>query len=277
MFYSIDYPKNTMRNIPLVLSNLGIHHLQETLQRPYGIPMCQWFYCVKGQGEITINNQKSILHPGEGAFIYSGIAYSEKGLTSDWTVHFFGFYGTACDTILRSLNMNESSVYHFNDKTIFQNNIQKLHFICQRDIPHLYAELSKECYNFLVDLSFCIERIHIATPSEDDELINRIVSYLEDNYSQPLSLNDLSDYLQLSKEYLCTLFKLKMQTTIMKFLLNLRISHARIFLLQYPEKRVLEISQMCGFDSPSYFGMQFKKVVGVTPESFRRGIHLAEK
>lgn len=126
---------------------------------------------------------------------------------------------------MRSLNMNESGVYHFNDKSIFLNNIQKLHYMCQRD----------------------------------------------------LSLNDLSDYMQLSKEYLCTVFKSKMQTTIMKFLLDLRISHARIFLLQYPEKRVAEISQMCGFDSPSYFGMQFKKIVGVTPENFRRGIHLAEK
>lgn len=277
MLYSIDYPKSNAHEFPLALSNLGIHHLQEPLQRPHGLPLYQWFYCVKGRGEVLINHQKSILHPGDGALIYPGIAYSEKGITSDWTVHFFGFYGTACDEVMHALNMNESGVYHFNDNRIFLNNIQKMHYICQRDLPHMAAELSKECYNFLIDLSFCIERIHIATPAEDSELTGKIVSYLEDNYSHALSLEDLSDYMQLSKEYLCTLFKAKMQTTIMNFLLNLRISHARIFLLQYPEKRVLEISQMCGFDSPSYFGMQFKKIVGVTPENYRRGVHPAEK
>lgn len=277
VLYSIGYPKSNTHVFPLLLSNLGIHHLQEPIQRPHGLPLYQWFYCVKGKGEIIIDHQKSILHPGDGALIYPETSYTEKGLTSDWTVHFFGFYGAACDEIMRSLNMNESGVYHFNDKSIFLNNIQKLHYMCQRDLPHLHAELSKECYNFLVDLSFYIERIHIVTPAEDHALTGKIISYLEDNYSHVLSLNDLSDYMQLSKEYLCTVFKSKMQTTIMKFLLDLRISHARIFLLQYPEKRVAEISQMCGFDSPSYFGMQFKKIVGVTPENFRRGIHLAEK
>lgn len=276
MLYSTDYPKLNSREFPLVLSILGINHIQEPIQRPHGISLYQWFYCAKGEGEIIINRQKSILRPGNGALIYPGTAYEEKGLTSDWTVHFFGFYGSACETILHALNMNESGVYHFNNKNIFLNDIQKLHYMCGRDLPHLHAELSKECYNFLIDLSFCIERIHMAVPSDDSEITGKIVAYLEDHYADALSLNDLSEYMQLSKEYLCTIFKSKMQITIMNFLLNLRISHARIFLLQFPEKRVVEISQMCGFDSPSYFGSQFKKIVGVTPENFRRGVHPAE-
>lgn len=276
MLYSLDYPQINNHVLPLVLSALGINHLQEPLQRPHGIPLYQWIYCVKGRGEIIVNHQKSILHPGDGALIYSGTPYSQKGLTPDYMVHFFGFCGTACDEIMHSLNMNESGVYHFNDKNIFLNNIQKMYYICQRDLPHLNAELSKECYNFLIDLAYCIERIHITAPEEENEITGKIISYLEENYYRTISLNDLADHMQLTKEYLCTIFKASMQTTIMHFLLTLRISHARIFLLQYPEKRILEISQMCGFESPSYFGMQFKKIVGVTPENFRCGVHPAE-
>lgn len=43
----------------------------------------------------------------------------------------------------------------------------------------------------------------------------------------------------------------------MQYLQTVRISRARIFLIQYPEKHVAEIAHMCGFESPSCFGKVF--------------------
>lgn len=68
----------------------------------------------------------------------------------------------------------------------------------------------------------------------------------------------------------CAIFKKSMGQTIMHYLKTLRISRARIFLHQYPEKKTLEIAEMCGFQSPSYFGKVFKEEVGVTPEMYRK-------
>ena len=56
----------------------------------------------------------------------------------------------------------------------------------------------------------------------------------------------------------------------MHYLLMLRISHAKIYLIQYPDKKVTEISKMCGFESPSYFGKLFRREVGMTPEQYRK-------
>ena len=82
----------------------------------------------------------------------------------------------------------------------------------------------------------------------------------------------MAEYVGLSKEYMCSLFKSAMQQTIMHYLLELRIAQARILLIQYPEKTVKEISMMCGFESPSYFGSQFKRITSTTPENYRRGL-----
>ena len=51
----------------------------------------------------------------------------------------------------------------------------------------------------------------------------------------------------------------------MQYLTEIRIGHARHLLTLHPEKKVLEIGKMCGFESPSYFGKTFKKEVGITP------------
>ena len=249
---------------------VGINHLQEPVQRPNGTPIYQWFYCEKGTGEMIINHQKSILRPGQGMLIYPNVPHTYYGVTGDWTLHIFGFQGPSCSKILKSLGMHESAVYHFSNPDIFSEHIQKLYEIHQTKMRNKQPEYSKECYAFLLDLSFCINRIHTTVPGQENKIIQKIIAYLEENYIHPISLDDLAAHVQLSKEYMCTLFKKYMHQTIVHFLTGIRISRARILLNQYPEKKVLEIAEMCGFESPSYFGMIFKKETGVTPENYRK-------
>ena len=61
----------------------------------------------------------------------------------------------------------------------------------------------------------------------------------------------------------------EMQTTIVNFLIEIRISNARTLLCTYPEKSVAEICSLCGFQSPSYFGKVFKKVMNMSPNEYR--------
>lgn len=89
----------------------------------------------------------------------------------------------------------------------------------------------------------------------ENDTVHKMITYLEENYKHPIVLNDMAEYVGLSKEYMCSLFKSAMQQTIMHYLLELRIAQARILLIQYPEKTVKEISMMCGFESPSYLAV----------------------
>ena len=105
---------------------------------------------------------------------------------------------------------------------------------------------------------------------QENDLVLKVVTYLEDNYQKPISLTDLSDVTHLSRDYMCALFKSATEQTIINCLTEIRIGHARQQLIQYPEKKVMDIAKSCGFDSPSYFGKIFKKMVGVTPEWYRK-------
>ena len=60
-----------------------------------------------------------------------------------------------------------------------------------------------------------------------------------------------------------------MGITYVDFLTRLRIFHARVLLLDHPEMKVADVAARCGFASASYFGMVFKKDVGVSPGMYR--------
>lgn len=63
-------------------------------------------------------------------------------------------------------------------------------------------------------------------------------------------------------------FKQTTRIPLIKYLINLRINHAK-FLLQSTNKSILEISNEVGYDSINYFIRTFKQQTGTTPLQFR--------
>lgn len=269
MLYHLQHP-GTYQTLPLQVELLGIDHLQEPIQRPHGFPAFQWLFCTKGKGEFINDHQKSILTQGQGLLIYPSIAHSYKALTNDWTIQLIAFSGNACKEILQSLNLLESGVYYFSDANIIQTHIQHMLTLLNCNKTEREAALSKACYSMLIDLAPCIKHISQTTPTTENELVLKLADYMESNYANPLSLTELSEYINLSKEYMCHLFKQITGQTVMQYLKNVRIGRAKIFLMQYPEKHVSEIALLCGFEDAGYFGRVFKKMTGCTPERFRR-------
>lgn len=257
-------------NLPLEVKMLGIEHRQEPINRTNGLPVFQWFFCVRGKGEIISDQQCSVVSEGQGFLIYPNIPHRYHGITPDWTVHFIGFHGTLCSELLSSLSMHSSGVYHLAHPTMFEHAIREFRNIYYRHTLNKAILFSSACYRFLLELSKSITYINPSELVRENQLLHRILAYLEQNFFKPVSLSDLSSITNYSKEYLCALFKKEMDQTIMHYLLTLRIQHAKIYLIQYPEKTVSEISRMCGFESPSYFGSQFRKATGSTPDQYRK-------
>ncbi len=255
-----------------MLQLLGIDHLQEPIDRVKGMPLYQFFFCIKGQGEFILHHRKYLISPGDGALLYPDEPHSYHGLTADWTLDFIGFSGSLCTDFLKNLYIPESSVFHFSDAELFPLRLHQIYALYSNKdsaSSDLGLSLSKELYGFLLELSVSAKKSTSSSPIIENALVQRILIYLEENYASDFSLTALSDYTNRSKEYLCSIFKKEMKQTIMKYLLTIRIGHARIFLLLYPEKKCFEIAKMCGFESSNYFIRVFKSVLGCTPEQYR--------
>lgn len=270
MLYSVQTTKKERKKFPLLIRLMGFNHRQEQVIRPNGLSLYQWFYCAKGKGEIIIDGVCSVISKDSGFLLYPHIPHSYRGLTDDWTVHIIGFEGPICGKMLSMLGMYYSGIYHFADSDIFLEHVQNLFFIKDRQIKNKNIIYSKECYSFLIDISSQITPGKTGIHVEENSLASSIISYLENNFDHDFSLDELSKEINRSKEYICTLFKKTTGKTIIQQLIEIRIIHARILLLQYPEKYVTDIALECGFSSISYFGKKFKEVTGCSPDRYRK-------
>lgn len=102
-----------------------------------------------------------------------------------------------------------------------------------------------------------------------DDLIDRIVEYVDQNYAEyNMSLNLLADTFGLSIPYLSKIFKAHTQKTFTDYLIEIRIKKAAE-LLTTTHKKVNEISEMVGYPNASSFIRIFKKYYFMTPIDYR--------
>lgn len=94
------------------------------------------------------------------------------------------------------------------------------------------------------------------------------VEYLEKNYTQSLSLEELAGLVNYSKSHFCYLFKAVTGMTYIEYLHDLRIRRAKQLLAQ-TDKTVTDISYAVGYNTISHFNKHFKQVAGVTPSQYR--------
>ncbi len=100
------------------------------------------------------------------------------------------------------------------------------------------------------------------------ERLRKIISYVEENFRNPISLQDVSDYLGLTKEYFCRFFKKNMGISFLNYLNEVRLSHIYQE-LQNTDASISEIMERNGFTNQKYFNQAFKKQYNQTPSSIR--------
>lgn len=98
---------------------------------------------------------------------------------------------------------------------------------------------------------------------------NWITSYLFFHISEPLSVRDMAKRANLSPSRFNTVFKQKFGMSPYRYLLHLRIKHAKE-LLRSTEYTLEEIATYCGFSDIHHFSKTFKKMVGQSPGVYRQ-------
>ena len=94
------------------------------------------------------------------------------------------------------------------------------------------------------------------------------IAYVNQNYSENITLESASERLGFDPSYFCRVFKAATGSTFTEYLNFVRICKAESLLLKTPTS-ILEISESVGFSSVSYFNRIFKRYRGCSPRTYR--------
>lgn len=105
----------------------------------------------------------------------------------------------------------------------------------------------------------------------DDEgkRMNVVFKYAMENYYEPITLEDISEKANMSKNSFCRYFKKRTNKTFFQFLIEIRIENACKLIYKNPDLSIAMISEQCGFQNTANFNRKFKEIKGVTPTHYR--------
>ncbi|WP_168119559.1 response regulator [Paenibacillus sp. HB172176] len=100
-------------------------------------------------------------------------------------------------------------------------------------------------------------------------MVDMIHTYVEAHYKDKISLQELADQVEMSKNYMCTKFKEDTGMTIHNYVIDVRMRKARELLLATTLKSY-EIAHRVGYDNVIYFSQSFKKTYGLSPMDYKK-------
>ena len=100
----------------------------------------------------------------------------------------------------------------------------------------------------------------------------QVVTYIEDHYSENISLDQIAENMYLSPFYISRIFKGETGNTPIRHLINLRLEKARELLEGGYQGSIQEVAALVGYDDAYHFSKLFKKRYGISPSQARKNL-----
>lgn len=212
-------------------------------------------------GEFQINNEKTIV-------IGSNAQYSVKWHDSQ----------TQCRYLFINRQYMMDLVEHdplINQVYEIQSTL-KLSILINKIIENMHYKTPSQLllYNahLLYLIHYLIENnriVYLGKVKKKPELLDDILAYLDNNFTNQISLQGVADEFGITPQYVSRLFRERIGFTFKVFIDRLRIDKAR-YLIVSTDQKIYDISYECGYMSQKSFIRAFKSVVNESPQSYRQ-------
>lgn len=101
-----------------------------------------------------------------------------------------------------------------------------------------------------------------------DDYIISAIKYIDNNYMKPINIKEVAEHLNLSEGYISRLFKEETNSTILEYITYYRMKKA-VEMIKSEDVKIYEAAERVGYKDYRYFGMIFKRMVGVSPTEFK--------
>jgi AraC-like DNA-binding protein len=231
-------------------------------------------YCLQGKGYYILGDQRYEVNCNEFIILPATDKYMRYWADNNdpWTIYWVHFTGDRIDAFNQGLSLgitNGPVLIPFNEKAleIWQYMYQTL-------------EMGYSIEN-LCNANFCLFHF-IATflfraplpkkeNDEPDTIASKTISFLHDNISKKISVEEMAQNHHISASHFSNLFHKATGMPPIDYFIHIKMQKACQLLYTHNDK-IRDIATSLGYDDPYYFSRIFKKYIGSSPEQYRINI-----
>lgn len=175
---------------------------------------------------------------------------------------------TWCFEIQKSIYSNITSFQNYPENIIKDLTLYKKFItLCELLFSN---ETLEEKENELIEFFIKLFKDKLPTNNEkiEDKNFEKICEYLNKNYKENISLEELAKKFELNPFYIIRLFNSNINMTPHKYLINIKINYSKELLKK--GSTIVETALECGFVDQSHFHRNFLNIVATTPNEYRK-------
>lgn len=232
-------------------------------------------YVISGTGILRADDKNGVtqtyhIKSGEGFLIFPNqvCTYSaDKQLP--WEYVWIEFDGLRVKESLQiaGLSLN-APVYHSHSKELRLKMKEEMLYIVHHSNESPFHLLGHS-FLFLDYLVRSVAPLHMSqTGKIKDFYIHEAINFIEQNFQNDISVEDIAAVCGLNRSYFGTIFRKELGQTPQDFLINYRMVKAAE-LLKLTSLSIQDISNAVGYTNPLHFSRAFKNVYGLSPRAWR--------
>lgn len=229
-------------------------------------------YINEGNGQYYVRDREYIVQAGNLVICNSGVMHGEVPNRNNSMQSYCCLIN---DLHIENLQENtlfsgdHNPVLYFQDGAV-GNLIKSLHEFNNSDERdfEICTMLANALLNIVYNRIKKRENIIAYNKKNNEEFAQELMKYMDANYAEPITLEDIANEFHISQSALSRFFKNEVGISPMKYITYRRIGEAQN-LLENTNLSLGEIGSRLSFYDSSHFSSVFKKNVGVTPSQYR--------
>jgi AraC-like DNA-binding protein len=240
-------------------------------KRQHGIDQNILIYCIEGSGWVQIGDEKYIISSGDFFIVPQKIPHSYAANEDhEWTIYWIHYKGKVFDAIsnliVKELNGYKGSI-SFSSKRV--ELFEEIYSNLERgySIENLYY--ANMCSWYYLSSFLFKNKFSVTAPVVNKDVSGIAIDFMQNHLNQILTLTEIAQSVNLSVSHFAAIFHKRTGFAPIEYFNHLKIQKATQY-LQFTKDRVKEIANNLGIEDSYYFSRLFKKLMGISPNEYRK-------
>ena len=228
------------------------------------------FIVLSGEGTLSYEEQTYQLDQGDCVFIDCRKAYSHSTSDNLWSLQWCHFYAPFLPAVYEKYKERGGRpVFHPKNLAKFRELFSEVYLLASSSDYIRDMRLNEKLSMLLTMLMEEFWHPEDSMVSKKRMELTKLKEYLDEHYTEKISLDELAIHFFINKYYLTKIFKETYGTTINSYIIAKRITRAKQ-MLRFTDMTLEEIAIAVGMNGGNYFSRMFKKIEGISPREYRK-------